>query len=107
MKRIERIAIGVVMAALLMMCAINSLTIHEQQKTLDTTIDTMAAMNGDDTLAQSRIWDLHRRVTRLETEAKRLHQHIKWFVMRRSGTNELRKMEAAIKHLEERHVAGD
>jgi hypothetical protein len=48
----------------------------------------------------TKLWDLHRRVLALENETKRLEAHIKWFVMRRSGTNELRKMEAAVDKLE-------
>ena len=54
-----------------------------------------------------KLWDLHRRVEALEGQDQRIMAHIRWFVMRRSGTDELRKMEAAIERLEERNIEGD
>jgi hypothetical protein len=59
-----------------------------------------------DVLAQTslgnlnHIKELERRLEKLEKENGRLEAHIKWFVMRRSGTDELRKMEAAMTRLE-------
>jgi hypothetical protein len=43
---------------------------------------------------------LREKVARMEKEDQRLQSHIKWFVMRRSGTDELRKMEAAVAKME-------
>ena len=74
-----------------------------QQKTFETleTLESSAAATVEHEQSQeNRIWDLHRQVKALEAEDERLLAHIKWFVMRRSGTDELRMMVAAVERLE-------
>ena len=97
MDRILTVLLGAGLAALMVL---NFLTIRRQQTAI--TILMNMAIDGTAIFEDhhTKIWDLRQRVGALEQEDKRLLSHIKWFVMRRSGTDELRKMEAAVARLE-------
>ena len=82
------------------MFSLQGFTIAKQQDIIDTLLDVAISNTKLDLLHDQRIWDLHRRVVALEAEDQRIMAHVRWFVMRRSGTNELRRMEAAISRLE-------
>ena len=103
-----KLAFGIgFIVGLAMLIAANLFRIREHQSTLETLVDSAAMTAEHEQGQETKLWDLHRRVLALEAEDERLSAHIKWFVMRRSGTDELRKMEAAIKKLEEDERAGD
>lgn len=91
------IIIGLLLGLLI---AFNWLTIWEQQKVLKALVDGAIVSVEFEQSQETKIWALYRRVEALKKEDERLLSHIKWFVMRRSGTNELRKMEAAVAVLE-------
>jgi len=101
------ISIGIGLIGLTLLVAANFFTIREHQKALEALVDSAAMTAGHEQGQETKLWDLHYRVRALEAEDERLSAHIKWFVMRRSGTDELRKMEAAIEKLEEVERAGD
>ena len=103
----DKLALGIGLIGLVMLMAANFFTIREHQRTLETLVDSAAMTAEHEQGQETKLWDLHRRVIALELEDERLSAHIKWFVMRRSGTDELRKMEAAVKKLEEVERAGD
>ena len=100
MSKTDRNLIGLVGFFLIMFTVLNFFTIQGQQKSLEILESGHAATVEHEQSQENRIWDLHRRVKALEAEDKRLMAHIKWFVMRRSGTDELRKMEAVVARLE-------
>jgi hypothetical protein len=77
-----------------------ALTVHKQQDTIDNLVELSAYEAQFDQEVQAKLWDLHRRVMVLEAEDQRIMAHVRWFVMRRSGTAELRRMEQAIRNLE-------
>ena len=86
---------------------LNTLTIREHQRAISAMVEYAAVDVEAANDTNKKLWDLHRRVVVLErennqlvAEDQRLLAHIRWFVMRRSGTDELRKMEAAIERLE-------
>ena len=86
--------------AVIVVLSLFGYTINKQQDTIETMIDRVAMTVEHEQSQEDRIWDLHRRVKALEAEDERLLAHIKWFVMRRSGTDELRMMVAAVERLE-------
>ena len=96
----DRLALGIGYVGLIMLMAANFFTTREQQSTIETLVDSAAMTAEHEQGQETKLWDLHRRVLALEAENERLSAHIKWFVMRRSGTDELRKMEAAVAKLE-------
>ena len=100
MSKTDRNLIGLVGFFLIVFTVLNFFMIQEHQESLETLESGFAATVEHKRSQTYRIWGLHRRVEALEKEDKRLQAHIKWFVMRRSGTNELRKMEAAVARLE-------
>lgn len=84
-------------------------TLTEQQNALEGLLTIAQKQLEVDKDTHTKLWDLHRRVLKLEAADRgfaeqdhRLMAHIRWFVMRRSGTDELKRMEAAIKTLEAR-----
>lgn len=79
---------------------ITSLTLAKQQEAIESLLAIGEMSLELEDKHTKMLWDLHRRVSELEREDNRLLAHIKWFVMRRSGTDELRKMEAAVARLE-------
>jgi len=80
--------------------AINFLVIWEQHKAIEILESSFIMTVEHEQSQEDRIWDLHHQVKVLEKEDERLLAHIKWFVMRRSGTDELRKMETVMAKLE-------
>ena len=103
----DRVLVAGSQLGLLALVIINFFIVQEQQTVIETLIDSVALTAEHEQTQETKLWDLHDRVLALEAEDERLLAHIKWFVMRRSGTDELRKMEAAIKKLEEVERAGD
>lgn len=101
MRRIDGIVFGTMAVVAVMMSVGSVYIVRQQQVALEVLLDTVAGNMEYDMDQQAKLWDLHRRVLALEDNDERLEAHIRWFVMRRSGTNELRKMEAAIRKLEE------
>ena len=93
------VSIGVFLLMLVCICSL-VIRVQIQQKSLEILEGGCEAPIEHEQSQEDRIWDLHRRVKALEAEDERLLAHIKWFVMRRSGTNELRKMEAVVARLE-------
>jgi hypothetical protein len=93
---VESAVVGVALGCTIVL----GLTVKEQQDT----ISALVMLEGQDSELEQRqeamLWDLHRRVLALEGQDERIMAHIRWFVMRRSGTDELRRMEAAIVKLE-------
>ena len=79
--------------------AVQAYTITKQQDAIGSLIATATAATKIHEEDHKKFWDLHRRVQALEGQDQRIMAHIKWFVMQRSGTDELRKMEAAMVHL--------
>ena len=77
-----------------------SYTITQQQSAIGSLLDITEIDAEIYRTHNIKLWDLHERVKKLEAEDQRLMAHIRWFVMRRSGTNELRQMEAAVARLE-------
>ena len=75
-------------------------TINKQQDAIDGLIGIAMKDMELDAAQETKLWDLHRRVVLLEQEDERIMAHVRWFVMRRSGTDELRKMEATVERLE-------
>lgn len=100
MSKTDRTLISGIGFLLLVLVIANFLIVREQQKALGTLIDGAAVSVEFERGQETKLWDLHRRIEALEKEDERLMSHIKWFVMRRSGTNELRKMEAVVARLE-------
>ncbi len=85
---------------IIVMLGANSYITYKQQDTLDTLLGIAINATRTDMQHQSMLWDLHRRVGKLEHEDQRIMAHVRWFVMRRSGTDELRKMETVVAKLE-------
>lgn len=100
MSRAHKYFISLLGGFLFGIIVFNSLAIREQQKAIEILESDSTVIIEHEQSQEDRIWDLHRRVKALEAEDERLLAHIKWFVMRRSGTNELRKMERAVARLE-------
>lgn len=75
-------------------------TISKQQDTLEGLLSISSMTVQLEAEQERKLWDLHHRVLALEKEDQRIMAHVKWFVMRRSGTAELRRMERAIERLE-------
>ena len=107
MSKMDRYGLVICFLGLLWISIVNTVTNHNQQKVSDKVGKIVSLMVELDQIQETKLWDLHDRVLALEAEDERLSAHIKWFVMRRSGTDELRKMEAAIKKLEGVERAGD
>ncbi len=115
MSKIERFATGFALLGVLAIGIVNAVTISEQQTAVELMVTALAENVEYDVKYERRVWDLHQRVMQLEgrtvalsSEDERLMAHIRWFVMRRSGTDELRRMEAAVVRLErEEAIAGD
>lgn len=99
MSKTDRGLIGLVGFLLIVLTCGNFLMIQKQQKSLEILESGFTVTVEHEQSQEDRIWDLHRRVKVLGKEDERLLSHIKWFVMRRSGTNELRKMEVAVARL--------
>lgn len=83
------------------------ITTQKQQDTIEQLIEIDALASEYDMQQQAKLWDLHRRMLALEAEDQRIMAHVKWFVMRRSGTAELARMERAIERLEAQREAGE
>ena len=99
--------VGTLAVLLVVFVSTNFYMNWKQQEALEILVSNVTVVVEHEQTQETRIWDLHRRMMVLETrtvalnlEDERLLAHIKWFVMRRSGTNELRKMEAAVARLE-------
>jgi hypothetical protein len=73
---------------------------YYQQEAIEALASVAVSDMDLDAAQEAKLWDLHRRVVKLENEDQRIMAHVKWFVQRRSGTAELRKMERAIENLE-------
>ena len=100
MSTMDRRLIGFIFGILFVLIFINFFMVREQQKTFKILMSNSAATVEHEQSQKDRIWNLHHQVKALGKEDERLLAHIKWFVMRRSGTDELRKMETAIAKLE-------
>ena len=101
MSRTDRNLINLIGFSLLMLTCIGGFfMIREKQKSLEILESDSVATIEHEQSQEDRIRDLRRRVKALEKEDERLLEHIKWFVMRRSGISELHKMEAAVARLE-------
>ena len=100
MGNTDRWLIIVALVSLYALTFANSYVIWEQQTIVEACLDMAAEDSELIVNHNAKLWDLHYRVLALEAEDERLLAHIKWFVMRRSGTDELRKMEVAVARLE-------
>ncbi len=100
MFKIKASMFAIVVFSILILQSYTIATITRQQNAIESLIDRAEAYEAIYKDQNVKLWDLHDRVLALEAEDERLLAHIKWFVMRRSGTNELRKMEAAVARLE-------
>jgi hypothetical protein len=91
-----RIMVVLFLAVLAINTTINVIQNHIINKLVAESVVSMEYQN----LVAAEVLILREKVARLEKEDQRLQSHIKWFVMRRSGTDELRKMEAAVAKME-------
>jgi len=99
-KVLRAVAVSAFVAGTITVSVLNTLTIRQQQDVISQLVDIAAADAEFDMRQDIMLWDLHRRVLALEAEDDRIMAHVRWFVMRRSGTDELRKMELAVAKLE-------
>jgi len=102
MRVLQTVSNGVAAGALVASVLLG-ITVRQQQKTLDGLLDIAIVDSQFDQQQDAMLWDLHRRVLKLEKEDERIMAHVRWFVMRRSGSVELAKMALAVDRLE----AGD
>lgn len=100
MSKVDRMLIAAISILLLALGVINFLTTMGQQKALETLVEDSVVSVGYNWQQGNQLQELRRRIDALEREVERQMSHIKWFVMRRSGTDELRKMETAVTKLE-------
>jgi hypothetical protein len=93
-------ATRIMVVLFLAILAINTITNVIQNHIINKIVAENVVSMEYQNLVAAEVLILREKVARLEKEDQRLQSHIKWFVMRRSGTDELRKMEAAVAKME-------
>jgi hypothetical protein len=93
-------ATRIMVVLFLAILAINTITNVIQNHIINKIVAENVVSMEYQNLVAAEVLILREKVARMEKEDQRLQSHIKWFVMRRSGTDELRKMEAAVAKME-------
>jgi hypothetical protein len=99
-SKLRTVAKHAVICAFVGVLSVQGAIILKQQAAINSLIWIANANAEFDRVTITKMWDLHRRVVALESEDQRIMSHVRWFVMRRSGTDELRRMEQAVERLE-------